>query len=147
MSVSKLMLRSRKISVILYIIIWVLLWNVSSRSATVPRSLPNSKAYVKNPHTISWPQPPWPGGFSRHDKLTRNFISDVSSRSLSTFPLARNGCGTDPRRRSLTAAAHGCTFPLRRIRCGTVADPPAQQRMEFYQFSFKCFNSQILVYK
>ena len=40
-----------------------------------------------------------------------------------TFPLARNGCGTDPGRRPLTAAARGYRFPLWRIHCGTVADP------------------------
>ena len=32
--------------------------------------------------------------------------------------------GADQGRRPMTAAAHGCTFPLRRIRSGTVADPP-----------------------
>ena len=41
-----------------------------------------------------------------------------------TFPRARSGCGADPGRRPLKAAARGCTFPLRRIRSGTVADPP-----------------------
>ena len=41
-----------------------------------------------------------------------------------TFPRARSGCGADLGRRPLKAAARGCTFPLRRIRSGTVADPP-----------------------
>ena len=71
---------------------------------------------------------------------------------LCTFLLTRSGCGcgADPGRWPLTAAARGCTFLLWRIRPRDGRGSTRahlQQRIEFYQFSFKCFNSLILEYK